>query len=226
MDFNQYYLDQADGIYDGDFENVSFRGPMFQRGFGIGSYFRSFFSWALPLLKKHALPIAQSVGKEVVRNAASVASEAIDGRDLKESVEEKVMQTLEKLKKNQIGRGLEEDENEEDIIEIDMQQMNQNREYENQQIAFINQQNQALENKTQPQEIFIKQTQSPQEIIKTQPPINNFQSQTINTPQLQVQQQQQGEGIKRKNSQNDSKSEKRRRQNDIFDKLQQAIKNV
>lgn len=53
--------------------------------------------------KEYALPVVKNIGKEIVHNAASVASEAIDGRDIKESAKEKFKSSLEKL--NQTGKG-------------------------------------------------------------------------------------------------------------------------
>lgn len=96
MDFNKYYVDQATGNYP------VFRGSAFQRGYGLGNIFQRFFSWALPLLKQHALPIAKQIGKEVVSNVAGIANDAIEGRDIEESAKEKFKNSLEKIQK---GRG-------------------------------------------------------------------------------------------------------------------------
>lgn len=97
MDYNKYYLDQASGNYP------VFRGSAYQRGYGLGNVFQRFFSWAIPFFKQHGLPIVKNVGKEVVHNIASIAKEAIDGRDIKESVEEKLKNSLEKFQK---GKGI------------------------------------------------------------------------------------------------------------------------
>lgn len=98
MDFNKYYLEQATGGL------TAFRGPAFQRGYGFGSAFRRFMSWALPLLKQHALPLAKTVGKEVITNVASIANDAIDGKDVNDSAKEKFTTSLEKMTK-QTGNG-------------------------------------------------------------------------------------------------------------------------
>ena len=98
MDFNKYYADQARGEYP------VFRGVAFQHGYGIGGVFRRFFSWAIPLLRQHALPIAKNVGKEVIQNIASIATDAIEGKDIAESAKEKVQTALDKLK-DQSGKG-------------------------------------------------------------------------------------------------------------------------
>lgn len=102
-DVNKYYQDQAEGLNENNSEAYYFRGPMYQRGYGLGSYFKKFVTWAIPLLKQHALPVAQSIGKEVVKNVAEVASDALDGKDIKESVKSKIKNSLEKI---QSGKGI------------------------------------------------------------------------------------------------------------------------
>ena len=72
-----------------------FQGPSFQRGYGLGNVFKRFISWAIPLLKEYALPIAKNVGKEVINTAASVAHEAIEGKDIK--AQKKKLKTLFKI---------------------------------------------------------------------------------------------------------------------------------
>jgi hypothetical protein len=103
FDVNKYYSDQAEGLNENNSEAYYFRGPMYQRGYGLGSYFKKFVTWAIPLLKQHALPVAQSIGKEVVKNVAEVATDALDGKDIKESVKTKIKNSLEKIQK---GKGL------------------------------------------------------------------------------------------------------------------------
>lgn len=98
MDFNKYYLDQASGF-------PVFRGSAFQKGYGLGNVFRRFFSWALPLLKEYGLPVAKNIGKELITNTAAIATEAIDGKNIKESAKEKIQTSLEKFKQQQ-GKGL------------------------------------------------------------------------------------------------------------------------
>lgn len=98
MDFKKYYLDQALGN-----SYPVYRGSAFQKGYGLGGYFRKFFSWALPLLKEHGLPIAKNVGKEIVQNIASIANDAIEGKNIKESAKEKFKSSFDKI--NQTGKG-------------------------------------------------------------------------------------------------------------------------
>jgi hypothetical protein len=57
-------------------------------------------------LKQYALPIAKTVGKEVISNVAEITSEALDGKSIKESTREKFRKSIEKLSdKTQTGRG-------------------------------------------------------------------------------------------------------------------------
>ena len=98
MDFNKYYLDQTSGS-----NYPVFRGVAFQRGYGLGNFFQRFFSWVIPHLKQHALPIAKEIGKEVVSNVANIANDAIEGRDIKESAKRNIKTSLEKLQK---GKGI------------------------------------------------------------------------------------------------------------------------
>lgn len=98
MDFKKYYLDQALGN-----SYPVYRGSAFQKGYGLGGYFRKFFSWALPLLKEHGLPIAKNVGKEIVQNIASIANDAIEGKNIKESAKEKIKSSFNKIKQ---GKGI------------------------------------------------------------------------------------------------------------------------
>lgn len=98
MDFNKYYVDQASGKYP------VFRGSYSQRGYGLGNVFRQLISWAIPLLKEHALPLVRDVGREVIHNVAGIATDVIDGRNIKESAKEKIKTSLQKLQK---GNGIQ-----------------------------------------------------------------------------------------------------------------------
>lgn len=95
MDFNRYYLDQAEGNY--------FKGPAFQRGYGLGGAFRRFFSWFLPILKENTLPLVKNVGKEIVQSVSNIAQDAINGQKLEESSKNRISESLQKL--SQVGKG-------------------------------------------------------------------------------------------------------------------------
>ena len=75
-----------------------FYGARYQKGMGVGSMFKSFFRWILPVAKTHVLPVlkdaAQFVGTEAVKTATSIATDAIEGKDLNSSVKERAKETL------------------------------------------------------------------------------------------------------------------------------------
>lgn len=99
-----YYTNQADQIGYG---MIGFKGFPYQRGGGIGSFFRSLFRMAVPLLKS----AASSVGKQALASGASMATDILHGRPAIQSLEEHgkegvsrlLQQASEKLQK---GRGL------------------------------------------------------------------------------------------------------------------------
>lgn len=98
MDFEKYYSDQAR-------EKIPvFRGSPYQRGAGFGSVFRRIFRWIVPIIKEHALPVVKSVGKEALKTAVNIATDTLDGKDLKTSARDQVKKSLNKFS-NQIGSG-------------------------------------------------------------------------------------------------------------------------
>ena len=107
IDWIEYYAAQAGGNYN------FYRGSNYQQGYGLGGYaiqhgsglggmFRKFASWVVPLLKKHALPTLQSsakaIGREALDSVANVAKDIISGRDIKESVNQRLNTAIETLK--------------------------------------------------------------------------------------------------------------------------------
>ena len=86
---------------------VGFKGFPYQRGAGLGSFFRSLFRMAVPLFKS----AATSVGKQALAGGAHVASDLVQGRPFMESLQAHskegasnlVQQLGDKLQK---GRGL------------------------------------------------------------------------------------------------------------------------
>jgi hypothetical protein len=65
----------------------------YQRGSGIGIMFNSITRWNLPVAKTHVVPVlkeaAKFVGSEAIKTAANIATDAIDGKELNESVKER-----------------------------------------------------------------------------------------------------------------------------------------
>ena len=99
MSFEKYYTDQASS-------NLPvFRGASFQRGYGFGNVFKKIFRWIVPIVKKHAQPIAKKVGKEALRTAANIANDTLSGKSLKESASNRIQETLTKIPNGQFGNG-------------------------------------------------------------------------------------------------------------------------
>ena len=82
--------------------NNIFRGAPYQRGYGLGGTFRRFFSWIIPLVKKHALPALESGAKEVGKTAlstiADIAKDVATGKKFKESAESRIDTAVDNLK--------------------------------------------------------------------------------------------------------------------------------
>ena len=99
MSFDNYYTDQASS-------NLPvFRGASFQRGYGFGNVFKKIFRWIVPIVKKHAQPIAKKVGKEALRTAANIANDTLGGKSLRESASNRIQETLTKILNGQFGNG-------------------------------------------------------------------------------------------------------------------------
>lgn len=97
MDYNQYYSNQAGGIYD------IYKGPLYQRGYGLGGIFKRFFKWIVPLMQKHGAPLIEkgisTVGNQIVASTNDLAQDIIKGKDVKESANEHFETAVENLKR-------------------------------------------------------------------------------------------------------------------------------
>jgi hypothetical protein len=82
-----YYSGQAGGTLQ------VFRGSHTQRGYGLGGFFASLFRRALPLLTRGA----KVVGKELIRTGVDVASDVLEGADIKEAAKTRFVHTGRKL---------------------------------------------------------------------------------------------------------------------------------
>lgn len=110
MDYLKYYENQNGGTFP------VFRGAKYQRGYGLGNLFKSFYRWIQPILKTHALPAlkegAKHFGSETVKAVANVATDAINGKTLEDSVRERTDEYLKSLvNKSQTGSGLKRKKN-------------------------------------------------------------------------------------------------------------------
>ena len=76
MDYYQHFKNEEASDFP------LYRGNSNQRG--LGNWFRSFFRFIVPILKKHAVPVlkkgATIIGTEAIRTAANVATDKIAGK--------------------------------------------------------------------------------------------------------------------------------------------------
>lgn len=77
----QYYLEQVEQTGYG---LAGFKGSQYQRGAGVGSFFRSLFRMAVPFIKS----AASKVGKQTLATGANIAADVVKGRPVLESLEE------------------------------------------------------------------------------------------------------------------------------------------
>ena len=105
MDYYEYFKNQIGS------DLPVFRGHRNQRGHGLGNWFRSFYRFVVPILKKHALPLikkgATIVGTEAIKTAANVATDKIVGKSFEESGRERIDEGIENIsqKWSQNGSG-------------------------------------------------------------------------------------------------------------------------
>ncbi|GFW21814.1 uncharacterized protein F54H12.2 [Trichonephila clavipes] len=77
--YEDYFVNQAgNGL-------SYYQGQSFQKGYGIGGWFKRLFRFALPFLSRGA----KSVGREVLRTGAQIANDLLEGQNLQESAEER-----------------------------------------------------------------------------------------------------------------------------------------
>jgi hypothetical protein len=91
MDYEQYFANQATN------KIPVFEGYRFQRGYGLGGVFRKLFKWIMPIVKQHAVPVAKTLGEEILKGAINIAKDALRGRNIKESANHRFEETLNEL---------------------------------------------------------------------------------------------------------------------------------
>lgn len=93
-DFEEFYVNQAgDGL-------PYYQGQSFQRGYGIGGWFKKLFRTALPFLRSGA----KTVGKEVLRTGTQIANDLLEGKNIQESAELRAKETGKKLARKAIKK--------------------------------------------------------------------------------------------------------------------------
>jgi len=104
-------MDYYEHFKDGGSDLPLYRGSRNQRGHGLGNWFKSFYRFVVPFLKKHAVPLikkgATIVGTEAIRTAANVATDKIAGKKLEESGRDRIYEGIDNISKkwNQKGSG-------------------------------------------------------------------------------------------------------------------------
>jgi hypothetical protein len=75
-----------------------YRGIRHQRGYGLGGVFRKLFRYIMPKIKQHGIPILKSFGESAVKGAANFAQDTIAGKNIQESGNQRLMETINELK--------------------------------------------------------------------------------------------------------------------------------
>ena len=85
--YEQYYLDQ---VKQKGGSLPAFHGARFQRGYGLGSMFKTLFRWAVPHLRQGA----KVVGKKALQTGANVAQDVLQGENFNTAVTKRGRQAL------------------------------------------------------------------------------------------------------------------------------------
>jgi hypothetical protein len=101
MDIEQYFKRQLEG----NAQYPVFRGLRYQRGYGLGGVFRKLFRYIVPFVKEHGVPLLKTVGKTALNSATNLATDALDGKNIKESAKQRLKETFEDLKKKADMKG-------------------------------------------------------------------------------------------------------------------------
>jgi hypothetical protein len=95
MDYKSYYENQVGS------GTPVFQGSRFQKGYGLGSMFKSFFKWVLPVFKTHAVPLlkssAKALGTEAIRTAANVANDTLSGISIEKSAKNRAKEAIDNI---------------------------------------------------------------------------------------------------------------------------------
>lgn len=95
MTFEDYYVDQSgSGVYQGPLWQEGgairgFAGRDYQYGTGLGSFGRTLYRWAKPIL--------QYLGREGLKTGVNIGSDVVAGTDIKQSVSNRARETGSKI---------------------------------------------------------------------------------------------------------------------------------
>lgn len=73
-----------------------FHGGSFQRGYGLGSFFKSLARKALPLLQEGA----KTAGKAALKTGVNIAKDVLTGNNLKDSAKSRLRQSAQTMKQH------------------------------------------------------------------------------------------------------------------------------
>jgi len=97
MNWNDYYMEQAGGA-----DYNTYRGSLYQRGYGMGGMFGRFWKWVVPLIARNAVPLlkeaGKAVGKEALGSVVNITKDALVGRPIKETIRENANSAIDNLK--------------------------------------------------------------------------------------------------------------------------------
>ena len=99
MDYHEYYKKQAESDFP------VFRGVKYQTGHGLGGVFKKLFRFIMPIVREHGLPLLRSVGETALKGVSNLASDAIKGKNIKESAEQRFKETFNELKDKSLMKG-------------------------------------------------------------------------------------------------------------------------
>ena len=87
---NDYYSNQPSNF-------PVFRGLKYQKGYGLGGVFKRLFKWIMPIIQERAVPILKTVGKSVIKGTSNLARDALSGKNVKQSANDRFEETLKEL---------------------------------------------------------------------------------------------------------------------------------
>lgn len=88
--YTEYYLNQAGS----GFSNV-YAGPVYQKGYGIGSFLGGLFRSVYPILKRGA----SAVGTELFKSGKNIISDIVNSQDPQQVIKKRGKETLSNLSK-------------------------------------------------------------------------------------------------------------------------------
>lgn len=88
MNFENYYKLQAQN------KQPLYSGVRYQKGFGFGDVFQKFFKWITPIVKETFVPFAKKTGKKALKTVIDIASDTLEGKDIKSSSKERIKNSI------------------------------------------------------------------------------------------------------------------------------------